>query len=227
VADHGIVYITLAHLFYFGVATNAPAIPPLTDREYEHLFPQLAGVGVTGVGAGAISSIPPQGARRHQLHERERHRSNVGADRAARPRDSSDPRDYPVLATDVGMRSAYSDTPLYNLTSQTTKRVQARGGLIGLILAQHQLGSTSSVADSRATLRRHMGTVGDCGDGLRHCALGTDPDGFIKPTLGGLGTLAQWIEEDFPDDPHGIPYGNAQAVLRRVLATRGGARDTE
>ncbi len=138
-----------------------------------------------------------------------------------------------MLATHVGMRSANADTQLYNLTPQTAKRVQAHGGLIGLILAQHQLGSTSSPADSRATLRRHIEAISDLGDGLRHCALGTDLDGFIKPTLTGideasdLATLAQCIQEDLPDEADGILYGNAHSLLRRVLAARARARGAD
>jgi len=181
-ADRGVIYITLAHLFYFGVATNAPAIPPLTDGEYNRLFPQPASVGLTDLGTAAVSSM-----YRHNVLVDISHMSENAIDQTLSLIEQldletgSDPRDYPVLATHVGMRSANPDTQLYNLTPQTAKRVQARGGLIGLILAQHQLGSTSSPADSRTTLRRHIEAIGDLGDGLRHCALGTDLDGFIKP----------------------------------------------
>jgi microsomal dipeptidase-like Zn-dependent dipeptidase len=227
-ADRGVIYITLAHLFYLGVATNAPAIPPLSDGEYEHVFPQPAGVGLTDLGAAAVRSM-----YRHKVLIDISHMSEDAVEQTFAlieqlDRDTgADPQDFPVLATHVGLRSANSDTQLYNLTAQTAQRVQARGGSIGLILAQHQLGSTSSPADSRATLRRHIEAIGELGDGLRHCALGTDLDGFIKPTLtgieqaGDLATLAQWIREDFPDDAAGILYGNAHAVLRRGLAARG------
>jgi microsomal dipeptidase-like Zn-dependent dipeptidase len=233
-ADRGVLYITLAHLFYLGVATNAPAIPPLSDGEYERVFPQPADVGLTDLGTAAVRSM-----YRHKVLVDISHMSEDAVVQTLAlleqldQETSSDPRDYPVLATHVGMRSANPDTQLYNLTPETAKRVQERGGLIGLILAQHQLGSTSSPADSRAMLRRHIEAISDLGDGLRHCAVGTDLDGFIKPTLTGidqatdLATLAQWIQEDFPDDADGILYGNAQVTLRRVLAARGRVRGTE
>src|SRR5947209_6885469 len=37
-ADHGVVYITVAHLFFRGVAGSAPAIPAFSDEEYAKLF---------------------------------------------------------------------------------------------------------------------------------------------------------------------------------------------
>jgi len=232
-ADHGVIYITLAHLFYFGVATNAPAIPPLTDGEYARLFPQPAGVGLTNLGTAAVRSM-----YRHKVLVDISHMSQEAIDQTLAlieqldQETGAEAQDYPVLATHVGMRSANPDTQLYNLTPQTAKRVQARGGLIGLILAQHQLGATSTAADSRATLHRHIEAISDLGDGLQHCALGTDLDGFIKPTLSGidqasdLTTLARWIQEDFPADAERILYGNARGVLQKVLDSRGDVRST-
>ncbi len=226
-ADRGVIYITLAHLRYLGVATNAPAIPPLTDGEYQLVFPQPAGMGLSKLGTAAIRSM-----YRHKVLIDLSHMSEDAMAQTLTlleqldQETGSDPQDYPVLATHVGMRSANSDPQLYNLTPETAERVHARGGLIGLILAQHQLGSTSSAAESRATLQRHIEAISGLGGGLQHCALGTDLDGFIKPTLTGieqaadLATLARWIQEDFPADADGILYGNAQAVLRRVLAAR-------
>jgi microsomal dipeptidase-like Zn-dependent dipeptidase len=233
-ADRGVIYITLAHLFYFGVVTNAPAIPLLTDGEYKLVFPQPAGVGLTDLGTAAVRAM-----YRHKVLVDISHMSEDAIEQTLAlieqldQETGSDPQDYPVLATHVGMRSANSDTQLYNLTPQTAKRIQARGGLIGLILSQHQLGSTSSAADSRGTLRRHIEAISDLGGGLSHCALGTDLDGFIKPTLtaidqaSDLATLAQWIREDLPDDAEGILYGNAQSTLRRALAARGGVRGAD
>jgi microsomal dipeptidase-like Zn-dependent dipeptidase len=41
-AGLGVAYITLAHLIWRDVATDAPALPFLTDAQYRHLFPQPA-----------------------------------------------------------------------------------------------------------------------------------------------------------------------------------------
>src|SRR5207249_1432276 len=39
-AGRGVAYVTLGHLFWRSVATNAPAIPFLPDRLYRFIFPQ-------------------------------------------------------------------------------------------------------------------------------------------------------------------------------------------
>jgi len=229
-AQNGVLYVTLAHLFYRGVATNAPAIPPLTDADYGHLFPQPSGVGLTELGKAAVRSM-----YRHKVlvdisHMSEDAISDTFALIEQLDRETgSNPDAYPVLATHAGMRSANPDSQVYNLAPDTARRVQARGGLIGLILAQHQLGSTQTTTDSRATLRRHIDAIDQLGSGLECCALGTDLDGFIKPSLTGieraddLATLAQWIRQDLPSDADGILYHNARNVLQRVLAARDGA----
>ena len=41
-AERGVLYITLAHLFWRQVATNTPALPFLPDALYNLLFPQKA-----------------------------------------------------------------------------------------------------------------------------------------------------------------------------------------
>ena len=46
-AARGVAYVTLAHLFFRQVATNAPAIPFIPDRIYRLLFPQSRDVGLT------------------------------------------------------------------------------------------------------------------------------------------------------------------------------------
>ena len=226
-AQNGVLYITLAHLFYRGVATNAPAIPPLTDPEYAHLFPQPPGVGLSDLGKAAVRAM-----YRHKVlvdisHMSEDAINETFALLGELDRETgANPSDYPVLATHVGMRSANPQSQLYNLTPATAKRIQDRGGLIGLILAQHQLGSTRSAKDSRATLRRHIDAIGQLGKGLECCAFGTDLDGFIKPTITGidrasdLATLAQWIQKDLPVDADAILHGNARTLVRRVLAAR-------
>src|SRR5689334_4966317 len=52
-AEQGVVYVTLAHLFFRGVAANAPALPPLSDGEYDSWFHQDPGIGLTPLGRAA------------------------------------------------------------------------------------------------------------------------------------------------------------------------------
>src|SRR6266545_638477 len=55
-AARGVVYITLAHLFWRRVATNAPAIPFLADPLYNAVFPQPR-EGLTELGVAAVRAM--------------------------------------------------------------------------------------------------------------------------------------------------------------------------
>ena len=226
-ADRGVAYITLAHLFFKGVATNAPALPMLSDNEYAAIFHQPP-VGLTDLGKAAVRAMYKYKVLVDISHMSEKAIEDTFAliedlDEQA----SADKCDFPVLATHVGMRSANLTTQLYNLTPDTARRVHDRGGLIGVIMAQHQLGATEDAAQSQATLKRHIEAIRDACGGLESCAIGTDLDGFIKPTLSGLErasdltTLAGWITADFPGDAEAILHGNTQRVLQRVFMARG------
>ena len=132
-----------------------------------------------------------------------------------------------MLATHVGVRQAGDQPQEYNLTAATISKLQSRGGLIGLIMAQHQLGDTSDADQSRAVLRRHIDALAALTGGHGLVAIGTDLDGFIKPTLAGierasdLATLTSWIGTDYPDAADAILWRNADQLLRRVFASRG------
>ena len=56
-AKRGVAYITLAHLFWRQVATNAPAIPILSDSLYNALFPQETDEPLSDLGAAAIRAM--------------------------------------------------------------------------------------------------------------------------------------------------------------------------
>jgi microsomal dipeptidase-like Zn-dependent dipeptidase len=55
-ARRGVVYVTLAHLFWRGVATNAPALPFLPDWLYRLVFPSPK-VGLTELGTAAARAM--------------------------------------------------------------------------------------------------------------------------------------------------------------------------
>src|SRR5207247_4430248 len=54
-AGMGVGYVTVAHLFFRHVATNAPAIPFLPDWVYNWWFPQSG--GLTDLGEAAIRAM--------------------------------------------------------------------------------------------------------------------------------------------------------------------------
>ena len=56
-ARRGVAYVTLAHLFYRGVAQNAPALPFLPDALYRLVFPQPGDAGLTPLGEAALRAM--------------------------------------------------------------------------------------------------------------------------------------------------------------------------
>lgn len=228
-AEHGVLYITLAHLFFKGVATNAPAIPMFTNQQYADIFHQ-PDIGLTALGEAAVRSMYKHKVLVDISHMSEKAIADTFELIETLDRGPGGNRDaFPVLATHVGMRSETPTAQLYNLTDETAKWVHGRGGLIGLILAQHLVGSTNTEDDARATVKRHLEAIRTACSGLESCAFGTDLDGFIKPTLTGLerasdlSTLAGWIRADFAGDAEAILHGNARRVLQRVFAARAAA----
>jgi microsomal dipeptidase-like Zn-dependent dipeptidase len=225
-AEQGVIYITLAHLFYREVATNAPAIPFLTDAQYNEVFHQ-PNAGLTALGVAAVRAMYD-----HKVLIDISHMSEEAIDATFKlveklDADSgADKLDFPLIATHVGMRDAGPDAQAYNLSEVTARRIHERGGLIGLIMAQHQLGQTADANASRALINKHLDAIKQaCGDHSAS-AFGTDLDGFIRPTIEGvqqasdLSVLAQWIVNDQPNDAQAILYGNAQRVFKRVFEAR-------
>src|SRR5689334_23208897 len=52
-ARRAVLYVTLAHLFFRRIATNAPALPFLSDAWYDRIFPQPA-EGLAPLGRAAV-----------------------------------------------------------------------------------------------------------------------------------------------------------------------------
>jgi microsomal dipeptidase-like Zn-dependent dipeptidase len=226
-AEQGVIYVTLAHLFFRQVASNAPAIPFLPDADYERVFPQAPGIGLTELGRAAVKAMHKHKVLIDISHMRQDAIDDTFALVEQLDEETGgDPLDFPLIATHIGMRDAGPGEQTYNLSAETATRVQARGGLIGLIASQHQLGSTSDAAESEAVLARHLDAITGLGNGHLATAIGSDLDGFIKPTLKGLEQAAnlqrleQWIRAAQPADAEAILYGNARRVLGRALAAR-------
>ena len=117
----------------------------------------------------------------------------------------------------------------YNLDDEAVRRVAARGGVIGLILAQHQLNDgvvkkTKTFEESFAVIARHADRLREVTGSHEHTAIGSDFDGFIKPTMGGLeraddlARLPAALSERYgPADAEQILSGNVLRVLRQAL----------
>jgi microsomal dipeptidase-like Zn-dependent dipeptidase len=97
-------------------------------------------------------------------------------------------------------------------------------------MAQHQLNDgirkreTKSLAESLEVIYRHIDKIANITDDHQHVALGSDFDGFIKPTMGGLENMAaikdleRELRAKYPADADAITSGNVLRVLRKVWA---------
>jgi microsomal dipeptidase-like Zn-dependent dipeptidase len=230
-ADHGVVYITLAHLFPRQVAANAPAIPLLSDRLYNRVFPQPLGAGLTDIGRAAVRAMYRYGVLIDVSHMREDsiEQTFVELERLD-VRHESDPTDFPVIATHTGIR--FRDDQAYLLSPWVIQAIAARGGVIGLIMAQHQLNDGLHVSDpmkpeeTEEVICAHIDAIDQYVDAFETVAIGSDLDGFIRPTLAGieyasdLGKLTKILDGAYPGKAEGIVWRNAERVLRKALAKR-------
>jgi microsomal dipeptidase-like Zn-dependent dipeptidase len=219
-ASRGIAYITLAHLFYRGVAANAPALPFLkTDETYDKLFPQPVAVGLTELGKAAVTAMVANGIIVDLSHMR-----SDAIVETLTLLDRLDPRQrVPVIASHAGYRFGNQN---YMLDDETLERIQRRNGVVGLILAQYQLndglidGHTSTFAQTKNIIFRHIDKIASITGGYDHLAIGSDLDGFIRPTAtgiesaGDLGRLEDAIRERYAaDDADKLLYDNVVRVL--------------
>ena len=223
-ADRGVLYITLAHLFWRRVATNAPALPFLPDALYNVVFPQEKGAALSALGEAAVRAMHERKVLVDISHMREDAiQETFALIEALDAQAGRDPRAYPVIASHAGYRFGGQQ---YNVSGHTLGRLAARGGVIGLIFAQHQItdglqrADTKTLDESVAILARHIDAIGP-----QHVALGSDLDGFIKPTLGGIETaadfkpLADALRARYPEQAEAMLEGNARRVIEARFAT--------
>jgi microsomal dipeptidase-like Zn-dependent dipeptidase len=230
-AARGVVYITLAHLFWRRIATNAPALPFLPDRLYNRVFPQPDGAGLTDLGAAAVRAMYRECVLVDITHMRGDALADTFALLTELDREHGrDPREHPVISSHAGFRFGRQT---YMHTAQTVRAIADRGGVIGLILAQHQINDgvrrepTTTFEDSLPVLYRHIDAIHSVTGTYHHVAIGSDFDGFIKPTLGGLESSADLalLEEPLTgrygaQDAERILWGNALRVMEAALDGR-------
>jgi microsomal dipeptidase-like Zn-dependent dipeptidase len=188
-AERGIAYITVAHLFWRQVATHANAIPFLPDPVFDFLFPQPA-EGLSDLARAAMRAM----VRRRVLIDVS-HMSERSLDDAFALLDEMDPdRAVPVVASHAGYRFGRQE---YNLSERNVERIAERDGVVGLILAEYQATDglrdrrTATLGQSLEVLLRHVDRLREITGSHRHAAIGSDHDGFIKPTLAGLENAGQ------------------------------------
>jgi microsomal dipeptidase-like Zn-dependent dipeptidase len=218
-AARGVAYITVAHLFWRQVATNAPALPFLPDWLYNRIFRQ-PDEGLTELGRTTIEAMMQQGILVDVTHM-----SRRSIKQTLDLMDELDPKaEIPVLAT----HQAYAFGGLqYSLDDETIKRIAGRGGVIGCILCKHYIssglkkGELKTAADSVSYLSEHINMIRKLTGSHEHTGIGSDLDGYIKPALPGLehmglmGELQSELRKRYPDDVDAICSGNALRVLTK------------
>lgn len=136
-----------------------------------------------------------------------------------------------MIASHAGVRFPES-SQRYQLADDTVRRIGEREGVIGLILAQHQLNDgirttpARTLAETIDVMCRHIDRIEEL-SGPGHVGLGTDFDGFVKPTMGGLETASDLALLREPllarydaAQVDGFLHGNARRVVHAVLAAR-------
>ncbi len=219
---HGVVYVTVAHLFFRQIATNAPAIPFFSDRCYDRLYPQPKDDVITPLGYAALQALVDNRIAIDLSHMRD------DAIRATFAFLKDKDLKVPVISTHAGWR--FEGSHAYMHDEWTIKAIAGTGGVVGLILGQRLLNDgveghgEEGIDRSFDVIRQHIERIAAATGGLDHIAIGSDFDGFVKPTMPGLQTMADMaalqvrLHEEYGAEAAKITSGNAERVLRRALA---------
>ena len=155
-AERGVAYVTVAHLFWRAVATNAPAIPFLPDWLYHLVFPE-PDLGLSALGRAAVEAMLEHGILVDMTHMSAQSISDTFD-----LFDQHDPdRRVPLIATHMACRFGGLQ---YCFSDDTIKRVAERGGVLGCILCKHYISSglsrrVQSYEDSLKVLFEHIDRI--------------------------------------------------------------------
>lgn len=223
-ARRGVGYVTVAHLFFRQVATNANALPFLPDWLYALVFPQRGSDRLTPRGEALVRSLVENRILADLSH--------MDPAAIAETLDYMDKidrrRTMPVVSTHAGYRFGGQQ---YMHDREILERIRDRNGVVGLIMAQHQLNDglrkkgdeTETLAESLPILFQHIDAIKDATGSYDHIGIGSDLDGFIKPTIGGIEDVSDLPSLEVPlVDKYGqeaaekIMWRNALRVLHQL-----------
>jgi microsomal dipeptidase-like Zn-dependent dipeptidase len=178
-AERGVAYIGLAHLFYRGIAQNAPAIPFVPDPLYKLVFPQKGKTGLTRLGVAAVRAM----AEHHVLVDIT-HMNQRAIDHTFQVLDGMS-ESPPLIASHIACRRKRG--PDYNLSDGVIAEIGRRGGVMGVIVCEHWanagLPKAKTFEDSVKVICEHIERIRSVTRSDDHVAIGTDLDGYIKPAL--------------------------------------------
>lgn len=228
-ARRGVAYVTVAHLFFRQIAMNANALPFLPDRLYDAVFPQDERRPLTPLGEALVD-----GLARNRILVDLSHMAPPAIHAVLDRLDRLDPeRTLPVVSTHAGYRFGGQR---YMHDDETLRAIARRNGVVGLIMAQHQLndgvrrGRTTTLDESLDVIFKHVDAIANATGSHDHIAIGTDFDGFVKPTMAGLEgsgdlrALEQALARRYGDAvAERIASGNSLRVLRQLWPERDAA----
>ncbi|MGO9760313.1 MAG: dipeptidase [Solirubrobacteraceae bacterium] len=217
-AQRGVICITVAHLFWRKVATNAPALPFMPDWLYRLIFSQPRRQGLAPLGESVIRAMAANGILIDITHMSE----PAMNDTFKLLDELGGPDRIPVVATHMAYR--FGDLA-YNLNQETVERIARRGGVCGLICCEHYISDLAtkpeSFNQSFELLCRHIDEICEITRSQDHVAFGSDIDGYIKPALPGLEHLGrmhrlqQALADHYgPDAASKFSSGNALRLIR-------------
>ncbi len=217
-AERGVVCITVAHLFWRRVATNAPALPFMPDWLYRFVFRQPRRKGLSSLGRAAVAAMAENGILIDVTHMSEAAMN----DTLELLDDLGGVDQIPVIATHIAYR--FGDLA-YNLSEETVRRIARRGGVLGLICCEHYISDATtkpeSFSQSFALLCRQIDKICEITGSQDHVAFGSDIDGYIKPALPGIEHLGRMhrlqrtLADHYGTDAAGkFCSGNALRVIR-------------
>lgn len=221
-AGKGVGYITVAHLFDRRVATNMPALPFMKDWMYRLVFFQAPWRGLSERGRAMVEEMVSTRVLIDVTHMSEKSMRDTFA-----LLDKLDPgRTVPPIASHMACRFGRMGLK-YNLRDPWIKRIAERGGVMGVILCEHLASDgvrnspTRTVDEAVAVVLAHVERIRKVTGSMDHAALGSDLDGWIKPTLHGLdaldalGPLRDALVDRYGTaDAEKVCSGNALRVLR-------------
>ena len=215
----GVAYVTLAHLFWRRMATNAPALPFMPDWLYKLVFAQPRGEGLSSLGEAAVRAMHANRVLVDVTHMSTKSIADTFA-----LMDELDPqKQTPVIASHMACRIGKNLE--YNSTDETIAAIAERRGVLGVIACRHWITSglreDRSFAESVERICDHIDRIHTVTGSHEYAAIGSDLDGYIKPALKGLGHMGRMrrLEEALvarygPVDAKLICSDNALRVLR-------------
>ena len=229
IAELGVAYVTVAHLFFRGVAANAAPIPNVpwilrlgrsSDQWCHENLPVPSDTGLTALGASLVNALIDNGVLVDLTHL-----SGQAIDETL---DLLDQRDPDALIPVLVSHGAYRfGTREYNLTESQIVRIAKRKGTIGLLVCKDFMGDGLTEHRAFPVMLQHIQKIGEIVEGARipgvgryDCvSIGTDLDGFIEPlqdinTISDLKGIASQLMSELPQHAEAICRDNAYRLLR-------------